>query len=175
MKKEDIDPAINKMIASGSGPLVIQPYHVGIPISISALISPENNSMTFMPACSQSIRFKGNLLEYDGGTCPHEHRLQQRAINLLIKAISGIAGLCGWIGIDMIIGNNLEDSQDVVVEINPRLTTSYIGIRHIVKENLMKCWINKTYGNRQLELKNGIIGVNWLPDGTVNLLEGARQ
>ena len=75
----------------------------------------------------------------------------------------------------MIIGNDLEDSQDVVVEINPRLTTSYIGIRHIVKDNLMECWINPTYGNRQLELKHGIIGVTWLPDGTVNLLEGSRQ
>jgi predicted ATP-grasp superfamily ATP-dependent carboligase len=173
MEREDIDFAMNKIIASGSGPLVIQPYHVGIPISISALISRENHSMTFMPACSQSIRFKGNQLEYDGGTCPLEHHLQQRAINLSIKAISGIAGLSGWIGIDMIIGNNLEDSQDVVVEINPRLTTSYIGIRHIVKDNLMECWFNPTYENRQLELKHGIIGVTWLPDGTVNLLEGS--
>ena len=49
----------------------------------------------------------------------------------------------GYVGIDLI----LTDHDVVALEINPRLTTSYIGIRNVIKlnlaQNLIDCYFNK--------------------------------
>ena len=35
----------------------------------------------------------------------------------------------GYVGVDLVLGRAPDGSEDAVIEINPRLTTSYIGLR----------------------------------------------
>ncbi|HEV3003063.1 MAG TPA: ATP-grasp domain-containing protein, partial [Pirellulales bacterium] len=42
----------------------------------------------------------------------------------------------GYLGVDLVLGGPDDGSDDVVIEINPRLTTSYIGLRAACRENL---------------------------------------
>ena len=41
-------------------------------------------------------------------------------------------GLCGYVGVDVV----LTKSEPVVIEVNPRLTTAYLGVRSVIAENV---------------------------------------
>ncbi|MEY4189658.1 MAG: hypothetical protein RIR17_394, partial [Planctomycetota bacterium] len=48
-----------------------------------------------------------------------------------------------WVGVDLILGHNENGEEDYVLEINPRLTTSYLGARKgLPNNNLAKLWLN---------------------------------
>jgi len=47
-------------------------------------------------------------------------------------------GLRGYIGVDMVLTND----EPVVIEVNPRLTTSYIGLRKVINFNLAQAIVN---------------------------------
>jgi predicted ATP-grasp superfamily ATP-dependent carboligase len=53
-----------------------------------------------------------------------------------MKAVKGVSGLQGYVGIDLILGAAPDGAGDSVIEINPRVTTSYIGLRHLCRDNL---------------------------------------
>ena len=57
----------------------------------------------------------------------------------------------GYVGIDLVLGSAEDGSADVVVEINPRLTTSYVGLRQLLKTNLAAAMIEAAAG-RPVEL-----------------------
>ena len=48
----------------------------------------------------------------------------------------GISGLWGFVGVDLILGADAEGREDLAIEINPRLTTSYVGLRALLHGNL---------------------------------------
>ena len=49
-----------------------------------------------------------------------------------VRACEAITGLCGYIGVDVV----LTESDAVVIEVNPRLTTAYLGVRAVLEENV---------------------------------------
>ena len=73
---------------------------------------------------------------YLGGSCPLEPALDRRARSLAIQTIRSLTGPLGYVGIDLILGDDPDGQNDVVIEINPRLTTSYVGLRAIADGNL---------------------------------------
>jgi predicted ATP-grasp superfamily ATP-dependent carboligase len=68
---------------------------------------------------------------YHGGTVPFDHKLEGKALKAAKKAVEAASGLKGYVGVDMI----LTDEEPVIVEINPRLTVSYIGLRRAINFN----------------------------------------
>lgn len=120
---------IEKLNRQHATEFIVQKLVRGIPASISCIIS--NETTVFMPACGQSIQRIGNRLEYKGGWGPLPEEMITRAQILAAKALDGIRGLGGWVGVDMILGDARDGSNDFAIEINPRLTSSYLGIRHM--------------------------------------------
>jgi predicted ATP-grasp superfamily ATP-dependent carboligase len=49
-----------------------------------------------------------------------------------------VPGLSGYVGVDVVLG---DDDRDWAIEINPRLTTSYVGLRAIAKFNLAEAML----------------------------------
>jgi predicted ATP-grasp superfamily ATP-dependent carboligase len=47
----------------------------------------------------------------------------------------------GYVGIDVLLGRDPTGSGDLVVEVNPRLTTSYIGYRAACQTNLAEAML----------------------------------
>jgi len=83
------------------------------------------------------------VFEYTGGSGPLDAESQRRVEALTARVLQALPGhLAGFIGIDVILGDDA--NHDVVIEINPRLTTSYVGMRHMVKENLTRRLFNPT-------------------------------
>ncbi len=69
----------------------------------------------------------------------------------------------GFVGLDLLLGDR--PSEDCVIEINPRLTTSYVGLRRMIHGNLAA---------RLFDLETGAVSccatedsVRWTPDGQV--------
>ena len=53
----------------------------------------------------------------------------------------------GYLGIDLVLGQAVDGSEDVVIEINPRMTTSYIGLRQAATGNLARAMLNVAAGH----------------------------
>jgi len=68
---------------------------------------------------------------YYGGVVPLDHSLEKEALRTAKRVVEGIGELKGYVGVDMILANE----GPVVMEVNPRLTTSYVGLRRVVNFN----------------------------------------
>jgi len=68
---------------------------------------------------------------YYGGVVPLDHSLEKEALRATQRVVEGIGGLKGYVGVDII----LSKEGTVVMEVNPRLTTSYVGLRRVVNFN----------------------------------------
>ncbi|NIV10374.1 MAG: ATP-grasp domain-containing protein, partial [Aliifodinibius sp.] len=60
------------------------------------------------------------------------HPLLEEALETAQRTVELLRGLRGYVGVDMVLTND----EPVVVEVNPRLTTSYIGLRKVINFNL---------------------------------------
>ena len=112
--------------ASGSGALLLQRYVRGTPASVSLIA----NGRRAVALCvnAQSVR-ASRPFSYHGGCTPLAHSLARRAIDVAVRACAAVGGLRGWVGVDLV----LTESEAVVIEVNPRLTTAYLGVRSAVR------------------------------------------
>jgi predicted ATP-grasp superfamily ATP-dependent carboligase len=113
------------------GELVQQPFVPGCAASVAVLVGPAGP--VALPAAEQRLSADGRF-RYLGGRVPLPADLDARARALALRAAAAVPGLAGYIGIDLVLG--AEPDQDAVIEINPRLTTSYVGLRALADFNL---------------------------------------
>jgi len=83
----------------------------------------------------------GGQSEYEGGFTPFHHELAEKAKKAIIQFPEYFPGLLGFFGVDIIF----TEDEVVFIEINPRITTSYIGARAAIRENIMKIVIKAVY------------------------------
>ncbi len=119
---------------SDGDPIVQEDYIPGRPCSVAVI----NN--TPLPTGVQDIRIDGSpgRLSYHGGTVPAADVDQNAVRRLVAQVYNAVPGLRGWWGIDFVIPEEpFEGSFDpVLIEVNPRLTTSYLGYRALTPDNL---------------------------------------
>ena len=113
-------------------PMRLEQFQPGLPASVSVLCGP--NGRLALPACLQRLT-DGNFT-YLGGSTPLAPELDRRARRLALAAVATLPQPLGYIGVDLILGEVADGSSGCVIEINPRLTTSYVGIRSACRENL---------------------------------------
>jgi predicted ATP-grasp superfamily ATP-dependent carboligase len=81
---------------------------------------------------------------YYGGAVPFDHSLEKEALKAAERAVEGIRGLKGYVGVDMI----LTEEEAMVLEVNPRLTTSYVGLRRVTNFNPAEAIVDATIGRK---------------------------
>ncbi len=136
------------------GEMLVQPYVPGYAASVAFLIGPSQR-LALLPA-AQNLSTDGRF-HYLGGTIPLPEDLAQRALRLACRAVEAVPGPRGYVGVDLVLGPNDDGSQDSVIEINPRLTTSYIGLRVLAKANLAEAMLRVVGGEIMPPL-------DWHPD-----------
>lgn len=120
---------------------IIQPEIAGTSVSVSLLM--HNSTMTTLLAGQQRIsRVPGAAmrLQYEGGRIPLTPQLSARALALAKRAATTVEGLRGFVGVDLVLGSDA--ASDTVIEINPRLTVSYVGLRQLCSSNLAAAMLN---------------------------------
>ena len=105
----------------------------GLPASVAMLCGPAGS--VALAACKQRISDDGRL-RYRGGQLPLAPGLAKRASALGARAIAALPPTKGYVGIDLVLGREADGSEDFVIEVNPRLTTSYVGLRAAAGVNL---------------------------------------
>jgi predicted ATP-grasp superfamily ATP-dependent carboligase len=138
---------------SAVGAFIEQPYIAGLPASIAFLIGSKQTIA--MPPAEQRLSYDGRF-RYLGGRVPLPPELVGRAIRIARQAIDCVPGLFGYVGVDLVLGN---DGRDWAIEINPRLTTSYVGLRQLAETNLAEAMLRLAEGIEPpiIKWKSGII------------------
>lgn len=111
----------------------LERYHAGLAASVSVLCGPKQRQL--LPAGRQSISADGSF-RYLGGVVPLNQTVGHRAQRLADRVLDALPPVIGYVGIDLILGEDPDGGQDVVLEVNPRLTTSYLGLRRLCRDNL---------------------------------------
>ena len=112
-----------------SGSVVVQPYVRGKHASVSVLIGPAG----VFPLAVQGQDMKvGASFGYRGGEVPLEVSDGPDALELARAACATTPGLAGFAGVDLV----LSADGPAAIEVNPRLTTAYLGLRRAADVNL---------------------------------------
>ena len=128
-----VEKAIAKIKAeSTSKHYIAQEFINGQASSVSLLCS----SKKAMAFClnRQNVKITGpdTASSYEGGCVPFDHWLKQDALKVAEKVAEAFPGLRGYVGVDFV----LTEHKAFVVDVNPRLTTSYIGLRKVAGFNV---------------------------------------
>ncbi len=150
---EFIERPAGKRTASGSL-WRLEQFCPGTPASV-AFLCGQQRTLPLVP-CLQLLSDDGRFT-YRGGSLPIEPQLSDRAVDLSLRAVEALAGsedagradsngLVGYVGVDLILGDDPSGKLDTVIEINPRLTTSYVGLRALFDGNLAAAMLGVAEG-----------------------------
>jgi tyramine---L-glutamate ligase len=133
-------------------PSRLEQYCPGTPASVALLCGP--GRIEPLVPCRQDL----DGFAYLGGSLPIEPRLAGRGRDLAVQAIAALGAARGYVGVDLVLGDDPLGSGDYVIDINPRLTTSYVGLRELAGGNLAEAMVAVAEGRRvELCWKSGPI------------------
>ena len=119
---------------------VIQPYLTGSACSISCVM---HQGKAHVFSCNQQlITVKNNVLNYQGCVVNGMRQHWQKFVALANQIAQLLPDLAGYVGIDVIVSDNEKEETITVIEINPRLTTSYIALSEATGYNMAERIIN---------------------------------
>lgn len=136
-----------------SGHLIVQPWISGTPCSIGFIGGGEVRSTVTLPPGQQLIRQTGTCLSYHGGIIPCSPPFAEVISPLAEALMQALGAFHGYVGADLIV--DPDSSVPVrVVEVNPRLCTSYVGYRALAEDNLAR-WLLQQPVDSPLRWKSG--------------------
>jgi len=132
-----------------------QPYQQGVAASFSMLC---RNGKAWLLSCNQQhIECSGNQFKLAGVTVNAMLPYWQRFETVARKIARMLPDALGYIGVDVII--EPETGKIYVLEINPRLTTSYVGLHQALNANparlILDCVLNDRF-DMPAFTKNGL-------------------
>ena len=135
---------------AGAMQFITQDFVTGQAASVAFLIGP-GGATPLVPTAQ--LLSEDNRFQYLGGSLPLPPALATRALLLGRQAVECISGLRGYIGVDLVLGNADDGSADFAIEINPRLTTSYLGLRRLARDDLAMAMLRVCLQREVLELR----------------------
>jgi predicted ATP-grasp superfamily ATP-dependent carboligase len=130
--ESELHQAARRALLAGWPNLMVQRYVTGVAASVCLLAGWD---LEVLPPTEQILSHDGNL-RYQGARflmLPDE--LLARAARLADRLDDErFIGMQGWVGMDLVLGTTPD--KDCLIEINPRLTTSYLALRQRCRGNL---------------------------------------
>jgi tyramine---L-glutamate ligase len=126
---------------------VLQPFVPGKALSVALLIAEDGSIRERLPVAEQHLSTDGRF-RYQGGRIPADISAESAVAvqQLAERACRAWAGLKGYVGCDIVLADeNIPpaftsegggETCPVLIEINPRLTTSYLGYRQLTDGNI---------------------------------------
>lgn len=129
-------------------PTRIEAWCAGTPVGVSCLVGPRG----VVPVAALRQRFSpSSPVAYVGGDLLAGVAERSRAEALARRAIEALLRrdcqpTAGWIGVDMILGAQGDGLDDRVLEVNPRLTTSFVGLATHARSSLVRAMLDVADG-----------------------------
>ena len=140
----------------------LETFCPGLPASVSILCHGALRKV--LAPCRQF--FGEGSFDYRGGCVLADGPLHDRAVHLGTQVAHVLPDGQGFVGVDLVLGENPDGSEDYVIELNPRITTSYVGLRASTDANLSQLllglWddVDLRFPRRPLEFRSdGRIGI----------------
>jgi predicted ATP-grasp superfamily ATP-dependent carboligase len=141
-RMDQIDGALEAVrSATRRRDFLFQEAIMGEPASVSVIVCEAGRSrsdrLRLLPlGLNRQHMIQENGLTYAGGEAGWHHPMEGEATAIACEALRALSrrtsGWRGYVGVDLILGRD----GPRVLEVNPRFTTSYIGLRRIVRGNL---------------------------------------
>lgn len=157
---------------------LLQPFVPGVPSSASFLVGPDNQAR-LIAVGRQRIEVDEGRFLYRGGILP-DPEFAAADLPALRQAIESVPGLRGFVGVDFL----RDDERKImtILEINPRATTSYVGLAQVLPSGLLaQAWIDTVEGASELsawplaELIRSHGPVTFDADGTIDGTRNQRE
>lgn len=124
---------------------VIQPWLEGEAASISMLCL---HGRACLLSCNrQSIEVDAGRVRYRGSRLNAMVRHWAACEDVAHAVACALPGLAGYVGVDVVI----DGSRVTVLEINPRLTTSYVGLKRAIGRNPARLVLDLFYNGRMAD------------------------
>jgi predicted ATP-grasp superfamily ATP-dependent carboligase len=137
--EDQLTAAVDKIKReSSSEHFLVQDLVVGAAASVSLLSTGDDVIALSLNRQEVKLETSEAPSSYYGGWVPFDNPLQAEAFEVAKKLIKAFPDLRGYIGIDFV----LKENEAVVVDVNPRLTTSYVGLRRVVNFNPAQAILN---------------------------------
>jgi hypothetical protein len=137
--EEQVAGAVDKIkVSSSSKRFLVQELIKGVATSVSLLSTGSNAMSISLNRQDVTIETPEACSSYSGGAAPFGHPLQAEAFEVAEKLVKSVPDLRGYIGVDFV----LTEDEAVAIEVNPRLTTSYVGLRSVVNFNPAQAIVN---------------------------------
>lgn len=141
-------------VAPASMATRLEAFIPGMPVGVSCLCGPDG--VELLPPMRQRFT-AGARPRYVGSDPLDDEPLAARALTLARRAVEAVmrraapaAGhappALGWVGVDMILGLRDDGRSDRVLEVNPRVTTSFVGLASLFSNSLVRAMIDAAAG-----------------------------
>lgn len=159
--------------SESSGRAIVQPFVPGQAFSVAAIVDVDGAQHVLFPPVLQELSVEGRF-RYSGGSAParFDAVTMNRVRTLVDQVCAVLPGLAGYVGFDMILPETLPGTP-LIVEINPRLTTSYLGYRALTRENLAERLLGRSC--RPADVCWEPRRVRFTPRGTLTIEEHVAQ
>lgn len=113
-----------------------QPFIAGTALSMTLLIADDGSVLEVFPVAEQHLSEDGHF-KYLGGRIPAEIAPESALAvqQLAERACRALPGLTGYVGCDVVLPD-VAPREPTLIEINPRLTSSYLGYRQLTDDNI---------------------------------------
>jgi predicted ATP-grasp superfamily ATP-dependent carboligase len=136
---EQVAGAVGKIKKkTASKQFVAQEFIEGAAASVSLISTGSDAASISLNRQDVTIGTPEACSSYSGGSVPFDHPLRAEAFEAAEKIVKSFRDLRGYVGVDFV----LTDDEAVVIEVNPRLTTSYVGLRSVARFNPAQAIIN---------------------------------
>lgn len=127
--EDDLDAVLASSGLLGEASFLLQEYVDGDAVSVSLLVA--DGRVTPLGVNAVDV-LPGAPFEYRGGVAGIEHPRRAALVSVACAAVGALKGLRGYVGVDLVVAGD----ECVVIEVNPRITTSYVGLRRVLPVNL---------------------------------------
>lgn len=134
--------AIDWIAAHQEGDYVLQPYVTGRPCNLSLLC--RNGEVLLMACNDQRVVVSDNQFHYMGSIVNSFDDANGEFKSLALRVLAAIPGLWGYVGIDFIVTEN----GPVVLEVNPRMTVSHVGLHASLGVNPIQIILDTINGDK---------------------------
>ncbi|MCW4046722.1 MAG: ATP-grasp domain-containing protein [Candidatus Bathyarchaeota archaeon] len=138
----ETDGAVGKLKQESTGKhFLVQELVKGLAVSVCLIAASDEALPVSLNRQYVTLGAPDAVSSYDGGLVPLDSPLKRGAFVVAEKVLESFRELRGFVGVDLV----LTDEEPVVVEVNPRLTMSYVGLRKVANFNLAQAVVNAIF------------------------------